>query len=152
LLCGAWPGQKGRYQMVITESIRFSTRGHGQVVDITEEVARKVVESDLRAGTVTIFTPSATSALTTIEYESGAVADLQGLFDRIVPQDIEYRHNLRWGDGNGHSHVRAALLGASLAVPFVDSRLTLGTWQQIVFVDFDVRPHDRKLVLQIMGE
>jgi secondary thiamine-phosphate synthase enzyme len=138
--------------MVITESIRFSTRGHGQVVDITEEVARKVVESDLRAGTVTIFTPSATSALTTIEYESGAVADLQGLFDRIVPQDIEYRHNLRWGDGNGHSHVRAALLGASLAVPFVDSRLTLGTWQQIVFVDFDVRPHDRKLVLQIMGE
>jgi secondary thiamine-phosphate synthase enzyme len=138
--------------MVITESIRFSTRGHGQVVDITEEVARKVVESNVRAGTLTIFTPSATSALTTIEYESGAVADLQSLFDRIVPQDIEYRHNLRWGDGNGHSHVRAALLGASLAVPFVDSRLTLGTWQQIVFVDFDVRPHDRKLVLQIMGD
>jgi secondary thiamine-phosphate synthase enzyme len=138
--------------MVITQSIRFSTRGHGQVVDITEEVARKVVESNVRAGTVTIFTPSATSALTTIEYESGAVADLQSLFDRIVPQDIEYRHNLRWGDGNGHSHVRAALLGASLAVPFVDSRLTLGTWQQIVFVDFDVRPHDRKLVLQIMGD
>jgi secondary thiamine-phosphate synthase enzyme len=138
--------------MVVTESIRFSTRGHGQVVDITEEVARKVVESNVTAGTITIFTPSATSALTTIEYESGAVADLQTLFDRIVPQDMEYRHNLRWGDGNGHSHVRAALLGASLTVPFVDSRLTLGTWQQIVFLDFDVRPHDRKLVLQIMGE
>jgi secondary thiamine-phosphate synthase enzyme len=138
--------------MVVTESIRFSTRGHGQVVDITEEVARMVVESNVTAGTITIFTPSATSALTTIEYESGAVADLQTLFDRIVPQDMEYRHNLRWGDGNGHSHVRAALLGASLTVPFVDSRLTLGTWQQIVFLDFDVRPHDRKLVLQIMGE
>jgi secondary thiamine-phosphate synthase enzyme len=138
--------------MVITESIRFGTRGNGEVVDITDEVARKVANSEVSDGTVTIFTPSATSALTTIEYESGAVADLQALFDRLVPQNAEYRHNLRWGDGNGHSHVRAALLGASLTVPFVDKRLTLGTWQQIVFVDFDVRPHDRRLVLQIMGE
>jgi secondary thiamine-phosphate synthase enzyme len=138
--------------MVVTENIRFSTRGNGQVLDVTNEVARKVGECEVNDGTVTIFTPSATSSLTTIEYESGAVADLQTLFDRIVPQDMEYRHNLRWGDGNGHSHVRAALLGPSLTVPFVNKRLTLGTWQQIVFVDFDVRPHDRKLVLQIIGE
>ncbi|MDH4209497.1 MAG: secondary thiamine-phosphate synthase enzyme YjbQ, partial [Anaerolineae bacterium] len=122
------------------------------VIDITDPVARKVAELELAAGTVTIFSPSATSALTTLEYESGAVSDLQALFDRLAPRDVEYRHNQRWGDGNGHSHVRAALLGASLTVPFVDKRLTLGTWQQIVFVDFDVRPHDRKLVLQIIGE
>jgi secondary thiamine-phosphate synthase enzyme len=138
--------------MVITESIRFNTQGNGQVIDITDQVARKVAKSEVNAGTVTIFSPSATSALTTIEYESGAVSDLQALFDRLVPRDLEYRHNQRWGDGNGHSHVRAALLGASLAVPFVGKRLTLGTWQQIVFADFDVRPHDRKLVLQIIGE
>ena len=138
--------------MVITESMRFSTRGDGEVVDITDQVARKVADSELTDGAVTIFSPSATSALTTIEFESGAVADLQSLFDRLVPEDIEYHHNLRWGDGNGHSHVRAALLGPSLAVPFVNKRLTLGTWQQIVFLDFDVRPHDRKLVLQIIGE
>jgi secondary thiamine-phosphate synthase enzyme len=138
--------------MVITENIRFTTRGHGQAVDITDQVAGKIARSELDAGAVTIFTPSATSALTTIEYESGAIADLRTLFDRLVPQELEYRHNLRWGDGNGHSHVRAALLGPSLTVPFVDKKLTLGTWQQIVFVDFDVRPHDRSLVLQIMGD
>jgi secondary thiamine-phosphate synthase enzyme len=138
--------------MVVTESIRFSTQGNGEVVDITQQVADKVADSELSGGTVTIFSPSATSSLTTIEYESGAVADLQALFDRLVPQDIEYRHNLRWGDGNGHSHARAALFGPSLTVPFVNKRLTLGTWQQIVFLDFDVRPHDRELILQLIGE
>jgi secondary thiamine-phosphate synthase enzyme len=138
--------------MVITESLRFSTRGNGEVLDITGQVARKVGDSQLTDGIVTIFSPSATSSLTTIEYESGAVADLQTLFERLVPQDAEYRHNLRWGDGNGHSHARAALFGPSLTVPFVNKRLTLGTWQQIVFLDFDVRPHDRNLVLQILGE
>jgi secondary thiamine-phosphate synthase enzyme len=138
--------------MVITENIRFTTRGNGQAVDITDQVAGKIARSELDAGAVTIFTPSATSALTTIEYESGAIADLQTLFDRLVPEELDYRHNLRWGDGNGHSHVRAALLGPSLTVPFVDKKLTLGTWQQIVFLDFDVRPHDRSLVLQIIGD
>jgi secondary thiamine-phosphate synthase enzyme len=138
--------------MVITESVKLSTRGNGEIVDITGQVARKVAESELDDGTVTIFSPSATSSLTTIEYESGLVHDLQNLFDRLVPQDIDYRHNLRWGDGNGHSHVRAALFGASLTVPFVNKRLTLGTWQQIVFLDFDVRPHNRELVLQMIGE
>ena len=138
--------------MVVTESIRFSTQGNGEVVDITQQVADKVADSELSGGTVTVFSPSATSSLTTIEYESGAVVDLQTLFDRLVPQDIEYRHNLRWGDGNGHSHARAALFGPSLTVPFVNRRLTLGTWQQIVFLDFDVRPHDRELILQLIGE
>jgi len=138
--------------MVLTENIRFSTKGNGEIVDITDEVARKVAGSKINDGIVTIFSPSATSSLTTIEYESGAVADLQTLFDRLVPEDMQYRHNLRWGDGNGHSHVRAALFGPSLTVPFTGKRLTLGTWQQIVFLDFDVRPHDRKLILQIMGE
>ncbi len=138
--------------MVITESIKFSTRGNGEIVDITGQVARKVADCELDDGTVTVFSPSATSSLTTIEYESGLVHDLQTLFDRLVPRDIDYRHNLRWGDGNGHSHVRAALFGPSLNVPFVDKRLTLGTWQQIVFLDFDVRPHNRELVLQMIGE
>jgi len=138
--------------MVVTESISFSTQGNGEVVDITQQVADEVADSELSGGTVTIFSPSATSSLTTIEYESGAVADLQALFGRLIPQDIEYRHNLRWGDGNGHSHARAALFGPSLTVPFVNKRLTLGTWQQIVFLDFDVRPHDRELILQLIGE
>jgi secondary thiamine-phosphate synthase enzyme len=138
--------------MIVNRNIRLDTRGNGQILDITDEVEQEVRDSDLRNGIVTLFTPSSTSALTTIEYESGAVHDLQQLFDRIVPPDVDYRHNLRWGDGNGHSHVRHALLGASLTVPFVDGRMTLGTWQQIVFVDFDVRARSRSLVVQIMGE
>jgi secondary thiamine-phosphate synthase enzyme len=87
-----------------------------------------------------------------VEYESGLLSDLQDLFDRVAPSNIHYQHNLRWGDGNGHAHVRASLLGASLTVPFVDKRLTLGTWQQIIFIDFDNRPRSRELVLQLMGE
>jgi secondary thiamine-phosphate synthase enzyme len=138
--------------MVVTGQIKLNTKGNGQVVDITAEVRRQIHDSGLRQGTVTLFTPSSTSALTTIEYESGAVSDLQQLFERIVPRDIDYRHNLRWGDGNGHSHVRHALLGPSLTVPFVEGRLTLGTWQQIVFVDFDNRARSRTVIAQIMGE
>jgi secondary thiamine-phosphate synthase enzyme len=101
---------------------------------------------------VTVFCPSSTSALTTIEFESGALSDLSRLFDEIVDPRREYKHNLRWHDGNGHSHVRAALLGPSLTVPFVEGRLTLGTWQQILYVDFDTRSRHRTLVVQIMGE
>lgn len=138
--------------MVVNKSIRLDTRGNGQVIDITAEVDRQVRGSGVKSGIVTLFSPSSTSALTTIEFESGAVHDLQQLFDRIVPPDVDYRHNLRWGDGNGHSHVRHALLGASLTIPFVDGRMTLGTWQQIVFVDFDVRARSRSLVVQIVGE
>jgi len=138
--------------MVISKRIQLNTRGNGQILDITGEVRRQVQDTDLEAGIVTLFTPSATSALTTIEYESGAVSDLQQLFDRIAPPDIEYRHNLRWGDGNGHSHARHALMGPSLTIPFVEGQLTLGTWQQIVFMDFDVRSRSRSLIVQILGE
>jgi len=138
--------------MVVTESISFRTQGNGEIVDITGQLERKVADSPLKDGTVTIFSPSATSSLTTIEYEPGLVHDLQELFERVAPQAIEYSHNLRWGGGNGHSHVRGALFGPSLTVPFVNKRLTLGTWQQVVFLDFDVRPHNRELVLQMIGE
>jgi secondary thiamine-phosphate synthase enzyme len=138
--------------MVVNRSIQFQTKGNAQVLDITAEVDRLVQSSGLENGVVTIFTPSSTSALTTIEYESGAVHDLQQLFDRIAPPDLDYRHNLRWGDGNGHAHVRHALLGPSLTIPFVKGRMTLGTWQQIVFVDFDNRHRSRSVVVQMMGE
>jgi secondary thiamine-phosphate synthase enzyme len=137
---------------VETHSIELQTSGNADVLDITNQVAARVRESGLGSGTITIFCPSATSALTTIEYESGCISDLQRLFDEIVDPARYYAHNARWGDGNGHSHVRAALLGPSLTVPFVDRELTLGTWQQIVFVDFDNRPRRRRLVAQLMGE
>jgi secondary thiamine-phosphate synthase enzyme len=133
-------------------SIQFRTRGNGDVVDITPEVAETVRASGLAAGIVTLFSPSATSALTTIEYEAGCIQDLQRLFDELAPPERDYSHNARWGDGNGHSHVRAALLGPSLTVPFSAGRLALGTWQQIVFVDFDNRPRRRELVAQLIGE
>jgi secondary thiamine-phosphate synthase enzyme len=138
--------------MVISKKLSLQTRGNGDTHDITDAVARTVRESNLKAGTVTLFCPSSTSGLTTIEFEPGAVADLQRLFDEIVPARLEYRHNERWGDGNGHSHVRASLLGASLVVPFVGGQLALGTWQQIIYIDFDIRPRQREIVAQIMGE
>jgi secondary thiamine-phosphate synthase enzyme len=138
--------------MVISEQLELSTKGDADIHDITGEVGRLVQGSGVQDGVVTIFTPSATSALTTIEYERGALADLRRLFNEIVDPAREYQHNLRWHDGNGHSHVRAALLGPSLSVPFVGGQLTLGTWQQIVFVDFDNRPRQRRLVVQIVGE
>jgi secondary thiamine-phosphate synthase enzyme len=138
--------------MVVTKRIQLNTQGNGQVLDITSEVESQLRSSGLKNGIVTLFTPGSTSALTTIEYESGAVRDLQQLFDRLVPPDMEYRHNLRWGDGNGHAHIRHALLGPSLTIPVVETRLALGTWQQIVFVDFDNRVRTRSIVVQIVGE
>jgi len=137
---------------VKTFSILLSTHGNTDIHDITDQVASHVVQSGLKDGTVTIFCPSSTSALTTIEYESGALSDLKRLFDEIIPPNREYAHNARWGDGNGHSHVRASLLGPSLTIPFVNGRLVLGTWQQIIYVDFDNRPRKRELTLQAIGE
>jgi secondary thiamine-phosphate synthase enzyme len=138
--------------MVVNRRIQFNTEGNGHILDITEQAVLQLSSSGLKDGIITLFTPSATSALTTIEYESGAVYDLQQLFDRIAPPEQEYRHNLRWRDGNGHSHVRAALLGPSLTIPFIEGRMTLGTWQQIIFVDFDNRARSRSVVVQIIGE
>ena len=138
--------------MIVSKRLQFQTQGNGHILDITDHVSRKLRDSGLKSGTITLFTPSSTSGLTTTEYESGAVYDLQQLFDRIAPPGLEYRHNLRWGDGNGHAHARHALLGPSLTIPFVEGQMTLGTWQQIIFVDFDNRARSRTLVLQIMGE
>lgn len=137
---------------VITSAVQLSTRGDADIIDITGEIMRAVKDSGVGDGIVTVFCPSSTSALTTIEYESGAISDLKRLFDEIVPQSQHYSHNARWGDGNGHSHVRAALLGPSLTVPFVSGSLTLGTWQQIIYVDFDNRARRRELLVQIIGE
>jgi secondary thiamine-phosphate synthase enzyme len=138
--------------MVVTERISLGTRGRTEIVDITGEVASKVASSKMKRGTVTVFIAGSTAGLTTIEYESGLVADFRALWDRIAPDGIPYAHNERWGDGNGYAHIRASLLGSSLTVPFVDRRLTLGTWQQIVLVDFDNRARQRQIILQLIGE
>lgn len=137
---------------VQTRTISLNTQGNADVQDITNQITQLVGESGLEKGTITLFTPSATSALTTIEYESGCISDLRRLFDEIVDPQRHYAHNARWGDGNGHSHVRAALLGPSLSIPFVDRRLTLGTWQQVIFIDFDNRQRRREIVVQMIGE
>lgn len=137
---------------VITKSIRFETMGETDVIDITADVARAVRDRDISSGTVTVFVPGSTAGVTTIEFEEGAVRDYQEALDRIAPRGIHYHHDARWGDGNGYSHVRAALQGASLTVPFSSGRLLLGTWQQIIVVDFDNRPRSREIVLQIIGE
>jgi secondary thiamine-phosphate synthase enzyme len=137
---------------VKTGSLRLTTRGNTDIQDITDQVGSIVQDSKISDGIVTVFCPSSTSALTTIEYESGVLNDLRRLFDEIVDPQRPYQHDAKWGDGNGHSHVRAALLKASLTIPFVQGRLTLGTWQQIVFIDFDNRSRQRELVVQVMGE
>jgi secondary thiamine-phosphate synthase enzyme len=138
--------------MVVTKKIDFQTKGECDIIDITPQVEQQVAEAGINNGVVTLFVAGSTAGITTIEFESGLLADFQSMWDRIVPKNIPYNHDRRWGDGNGYSHVRASLLGASLAVPFNDKRLTLGTWQQIVLVDFDNRPRSRQVVLQIMGE
>ena len=137
---------------VKTISLSFKTRGDAQMLDITGQTGQAVQESKIQDGIVTLFAPGSTAALTTIEYEDGALQDFQRLFDEIVAAQRHYAHNARWGDGNGHSHVRAALLGPSLTVPFVEGKLLLGTWQQIIFVDFDNRSRNRTVIVQIIGE
>lgn len=137
---------------VKTVSLRLQTKGETDLIDITQMLESSVKNSGISSGIVTVFVPGSTAGVTTIEYEIGALKDFQRAIERIVPKDIHYDHDARWGDGNGYSHIRAALLGASLTVPFSSSRLLLGTWQQIVLVDFDNRPRKRELTLQIMGE
>ena len=138
--------------MVITAYIKVSTKGGGQTLDITAQVQAAVRESRLSNGVVTLFVVGSTAGLTTIEYEPGAVADLARAFELIAPKDAEYLHHLRWHDDNGHSHVRAALLGPSLSIPFVAGKLALGTWQQIIMIDFDTRSRSREIVAQVIGE
>ncbi len=138
--------------MVVTKRIDIQTRGECDILDITPQVSKQVAGANINSGTVTLFVAGSTAGITTIEFESGLLADFQSMWQRDIPENIPYHHDRRWGDGNGYSHVRASLLGSSLVVPFTDKRLTLGTWQQIVLVDFDNRPRSRQIVLQIMGE
>jgi len=136
---------------VATRFISFPTNGEGHIVNITEELKKLLAETSLEAGTATVFAPGATGAVTTLEFEPGVVHDFQRLFDQIIPREQEYEHNARLGDGNGHSHCRAGLLGPSLAITFLNGRLALGTWQAVCFVCFDHVPRDRKVVVQFMG-
>jgi secondary thiamine-phosphate synthase enzyme len=138
--------------LIATRYLEFGTRGDGEMVDLTSQVGEAVRESGISSGAVVVFVPGATGAVTTIEHEPGLVKDLGDALERIAPEGVEYSHNLRWGDGNGHSHVRASILGPSLTVPFSGREMMLGTWQQIVFIDLDNRPRNRKLVVQIIGE
>jgi len=137
---------------VINDSINLQTQGFNDMFDITGDVSRCLEAHGMRSGTVTIFVPGSTGGLTTIEFESGLATDFAEFMEKIIPQNASYHHDARWGDGNGFSHVRSSLLGPSLTIPFVDGRMTLGTWQQVVFVDFDNRPRSRSLVLQFIGE
>lgn len=138
--------------MVVTRTIELNTKGDTDLIDISGAVRELVAESGVSSGIATVFCPGSTGGITTIEYESGALSDLKRSFDELVPADRPYEHNKRWGDGNGHSHVRSALLGPSLTVPFVSGELQLGTWQQIIFCDFDNRPRSRRLLLQVVGD
>jgi secondary thiamine-phosphate synthase enzyme len=137
---------------VETAELEISTRGAADIVDITQGIIEAVENSGIETGIVTVFLPGSTAALTTVEYEAGLVSDVKAAFDRLVPLDQEYQHDRRWQDGNGAAHVRATLLGPSLTIPFRRKHLFLGKWQQVVLVDFDNRPRNRHLVLQIMGD
>ena len=138
--------------MVVSAKISVSTRGNTDIIDITNEVQAEVAGSGLRRGVATIFVPGATGGLTTIEYEPGLVRDFKDALQRLAPSDGRYAHDMAWGDGNGHSHIRASLVGPSISVPFTDKGLALGTWQQLVFCDFDTRARKRNLAVYLVGE
>lgn len=137
---------------VVNKKLRLNSKGETDIINITDQVAEAVENSPLTNGTVTLFISGSTAGLTTIEYEPGLVKDITRLFEELAPKKKDYAHNRTWGDGNGYSHVRASLLGPSLVIPFVNKALELGTWQQIIFIDFDNRPRSRELTLQIIGE
>jgi secondary thiamine-phosphate synthase enzyme len=138
--------------MVVTKKISLQSQAHGEIIDITTEVQKQLADTKLSEGTVTLFVTGSTAGITTIEYEPGLLADFKAMWERIIPQDITYQHDKAWHDGNGHSHCRASLLGASLVIPFSGKSLMLGTWQQIVVVDFDNKARSRQIVVQFMGE
>jgi secondary thiamine-phosphate synthase enzyme len=137
---------------VESQEIRFRTRNEGEILDITEKTQKIVESSKLKNGVVTLFVPGSTAALTTIEYEPGLLADLPNALERFAPKNANYEHENRWHDGNGHSHIRASIIGPDIALPFLDKKLTLGTWQQIVFIELDTRPRDRTVIVQLVGD
>ena len=137
---------------VSTITVQIKSRGENDIIDITDQASKAVKESKKENGIVTVFAVGSTAAITTIEYEPGLKSDFPNMLSRIAPKDIQYRHDNTWHDGNGHSHVRASLLGPSLTIPFIEGNLTLGRWQQIVLIEMDTTPRDRKVVLQVIGE
>lgn len=137
---------------VITSKIQITSKKENEIIDITYQVSKIVEESKIESGAVIVFVVGSTAAITTIEYEQGLQKDFPEMLSRLAPKDVEYAHDNAWHDGNGHSHVRASLIGPSLAIPIIEGRLTLGTWQQIVLVEMDTRPRERKIILQVIGE
>jgi secondary thiamine-phosphate synthase enzyme len=138
--------------VTVSDEINFATKREGDIVDITNYVQKAISKSGLSKGIACVFVPGATGAITTVEYEPGLLQDLPDALDRLFPRDITYQHQLRWHDGNGHSHVRASFLGPSLSVPFTEKMLILGTWQQIVFLELDNSARRRKVIVQMVGE
>lgn len=136
---------------VVEKKLSFITKGNTDIINLTPLVERKLNESETSEGIITIFAPGATGGITTIEYEPGLINDLKEILEKIIPQAGFYKHNEKWGDGNGHSHLRASLIGPGITVPFTKKQLQLGTWQQIIFIDFDVKPRNRALILKIIG-
>ena len=137
---------------VITKKIKLNTEGKTDIIDITSEVLSQLGECRLKDGVAVVFVPGATGAITVLEYEPGLVKDLKKALEVIAPQDGIYSHNKKWGDMNGYSHIRASILGPSLSVPFINSNLQLGKWQQIIFIELDNRPRSREIILQFIGE
>ena len=134
------------------DTIEVETKAGTDVINLTQKVSKIVENMNIKEGQVLLFISGSTAAITTIEFESGVLNDLKQAIERLVPENIHYEHNLRWGDGNGYSHVRASLLGPSLTVPLNNGKMILGTWQQIVLIDFDNRPRNRKILIQITGK
>jgi secondary thiamine-phosphate synthase enzyme len=138
--------------MNYSETISVSTKGETDIINITDDVSKIVEKTEIKRGICCVFVSGATGAITTIEYEPGLLQDLPKALERLFPKNIEYKHHETWHDGNGHSHVRAAIMGPSLTVPIKNGNLTLGTWQQIVFVELDVRKRKREIIVQIVGD
>ena len=137
---------------VHTGYIEIKTKGENDILDITEKVAEVVSMSDILDGIACVFVSGSTGAITTLEYEPGLLKDLPDALEQMMPKDKVYEHHLRWQDGNGHSHVRAAIMGPSVSIPIISGKLALGTWQQIVFIELDARSRDRELIVQLVGE
>ncbi len=138
--------------MLFSDTISLNTKGFSDMIDMTDHVRSVIDRSKIENGLVTVFCPGSTGAVTTIEYESGALRDLQKAIEKIIPSNVSYEHDRRWGDGNGFSHVRAALMKPSLTIPLIQGGLALGTWQQIVFIDFDNRKRSRNILVHVIGE
>ncbi len=137
---------------VFTKNTQIKSKSENDIIEITDEVTKTVKESKIQNGAVVVFVVGSTAAITTIEYEPGLQKDFPEMLSRLAPKDIEYAHDNTWHDGNGHSHVRASLIGPGITIPFVEGRLTLGTWQQIVLIEMDTGPRERKIILQVIGE